>query len=389
MKLLALMKKEFVRFFRDPRLIFAMIAPGLLIFMIYSIMGSVMNAETQNTFDYDFKVYIEETSQIVSVLEGSVKEAGGTLTLTPAESEESAKKEVEEGKADAFLVFSPNFDEAVASYEVGSGVKAPSVEIYYRSGDEASSAFYALTTSVLEAYEASISNKFDVNAGTGYDFSPAGEFVTQLMAGLFPFLIVIFVFSACMTVTLESVAGEKERGTLATILVTSVPRYQIALGKILPLGCVSLIGAVSSFLGVMLSMPRLMGVSIGAMFAGVGAAGYLLLFLLILSVVPLIVALISIVSTVARSVKEASAYTSVIMIITMVLSLLSAFVAGIGSWSVAVPILNAVVCMQGAFTGSYVVWQCLVSVLMNFAYTALIVFLISRMLSSERFMFGK
>lgn len=42
MKLLALMKKEFLRFFRDPKLIFTMIFPGVLIYAIYSIFGGVM-----------------------------------------------------------------------------------------------------------------------------------------------------------------------------------------------------------------------------------------------------------------------------------------------------------------------------------------------------------
>ena len=37
MKLLALMKKEFLRFFRDPRLIFTMLLPGILICLIWFV----------------------------------------------------------------------------------------------------------------------------------------------------------------------------------------------------------------------------------------------------------------------------------------------------------------------------------------------------------------
>ena len=210
----------------------------------------------------------------------------------------------------------------------------------------------------------------------------------QMMSGLLPFLIVVFIFSSCMSVTLESVAGEKERGTLATILVTSARRTDIALGKILPLACVSLIGAASSFLGVALSLPTLMGVSLDVAIAGVGALEFFFIFLLIVSVVPLIVAAIAAVSTLSRSVKEASSYTGVLMIVVMVLSIVASFVSGIGDWVVAIPVLNAVVAMQGALMGAASVWMCLTAVALNLVYTALLVVLIARFLSSERIMFG-
>ena len=157
----------------------------------------------------------------------------------------------------------------------------------------------------------------------------------------------------------------------------------------LPLACVSLIGAASSFLGVALSLPALMGVSIDIAVSGIGFMGYLMVFLLIISFVPLIVATIAIVSTLSRSVKEASGYTSVVMILVMVLSIVTAFVGGIGGWVVAVPVLNAVYAMQGVLMGNMVIWQCVVAFALNIVYAAILVFLIGKMLSSERIMFGK
>ena len=208
------------------------------------------------------------------------------------------------------------------------------------------------------------------------------------MQSVLPLIVVCFIFSACMSVTLESVAGEKERGTLSTVLVTSVKRSHIALGKILPLSCISMLGALSSFLGTALSMPKLMGVSMGFL-GGYSAWSYVLLCLLILSAVPLVVSLIALVSTLSRSVKEASAYTGVVMILVMVVSLVSAFVPTIGDWAVALPILNATVQMQGILGGRLPVWQSLVSVGANLLYTALLVVVITKLLSSERVMFGK
>ena len=378
MKLFALMKKEFLRFFRDPRLILTMLLPGILIYIIYSVMGGVMNAPEKETYEY--RAYVSGSSAVVEPL---IQTAVGT------EGWEFLRAEEKDGKAAALVVFSENFDERVAAYTPASGEPAPQVEIYYRSADGESSSFYALVTAVLDGYENALSNKFDVNAGSGYDFSDAGRVLLSIMGNVLPFIVIALIFSSCMGVTLEAVAGEKERGTLSTILVTSVRRSDVALGKVLPLSCISLIGAVSSFLGIALSLPKLMGISFGDFAAGFGFAGYSLLFLLIVSIVPLIVAGVSAVSAYAKSVKEASAYTSVVMIVVMLLSLASSFVSGIGDWIVVVPILNAVVAMQAAIAGAPVVWTSLTSVALNLVYTALLVLLIAKMLSSEKIMFGK
>ncbi len=375
MKLLALIKKEFRRFFGDPKLIIAMLLPGILIYVIYSLIGTA-TAESKH---YDFKVYLQGTSQATELVEASVEQSGWTLEFIALEAGEEAQQAalaaVKEGKATAILSFSENFDGALGNEPL------PAVRLEYDAGSEEGGAFAALLSAVLQTYE------------QNFTFTPLpfgeDEAVKNVMAGLLPFLIVVFVFSACMSVTLESVAGEKERGTLATILVTSARRSHIALGKVLPLSCVSLIGAASSFLGVMLSMPRLMGISMGAAVAGVGAVGYVLIFLLIVSFVPLIVGAIAVISTLSRSVKEASGYTGAAMIVMMLLSLAATFVSGLGGWVVAVPILNAVTGIQGVLSGSTVLWQCLVSVAVNLAYTALLVLLMARLLSSERVMFGK
>ena len=385
MKLLALMKKEFTRFFGDPKLLVTMILPGVLIYLIYTVMGSAIfgGGEAEQ---YDFKVYVSGESQAVQLIDDAVgKQEGWTAEFVylPAEgaaTAEEAREKVRNGEADALLTFSEGFDDALAGAEADRPV--PTADLYYNSEDDASAAFASLASGILDAYGRTFTF-------TMSDSAEAADIARGVMAGLLPFLIVIFIFSSCMSVTLESVAGEKERGTLATILVTSARRSDIALGKVLPLSCVSLIGAASSFLGVVLSLPTLMGMSLDVAVAGIGALGYFFLFLLIVSVVPLIVSAIAAVSTLSRTVKEASSYTGMLMILMMVFSIVAAFVPGIGGWVVAVPVLNAVAAMQAVLTGAMEVWKCLVSFGLNLVYTALLVFVIARLLSSERVMFGK
>ena len=245
-----------------------------------------------------------------------------------------------------------------------------------------SAAFASLAGGILDGYGRSF-------AFTMTDFAESADFARTMMAGILPFLIVVFIFSSCMSVTLESVAGEKERGTLATILVTSVRRTDIALGKVLPLSCIAALGALSSFLGIALSMPKLMGLELGGMFVEYAFGDYILLLALIVSIVPLIVSAMTAISTYAKSVKEASSYTGVIMIVVMVLSLVSAFLSGIGDWVAVIPVLGTVVAIQRVLEGGAALLIGLIAIGINLVFTALFILLVAKMLGSERIMFGK
>ena len=74
MKLIALMKKEFARFFGDYKLLITMILPGLLIYIIYSVMGSVMFGGEEEA--YRLRVYVEGESAIVSTVESAASANG-------------------------------------------------------------------------------------------------------------------------------------------------------------------------------------------------------------------------------------------------------------------------------------------------------------------------
>ena len=380
MKLKALIQKEFQRFFRDPKLIVTLVLPGILIYFIYSLMGGLI---WDGEKDHSYDVFVYGSSPAVEALfEASL---GDSLTLTRTEDKESAKAQVKAGSVTALVAFSDDFDNAVSNYDPMSGEKAPMVEIFYRSADDASAAFYTAATSLLSVYEGTISNAFDVNLGDEqYDFSSTSEVVMTILGGLLPFLVVTLIFSSCMSITLESVAGEKERGTLATILVTSVKRTDIALGKVLPLSCIAALGALSSFLGI-----ALRGLELGGMFVEYAFGDYILLLALIVSIVPLIVSAMTAISTYAKSVKEASSYTGVIMIVVMVLSLVSTFLSGIGDWVAAIPVLGTVVAVQRVLEGGAALLVGLVAIGINLVFTALLIFLTAKMLGSERIMFGK
>ena len=64
------------------------------------------------------------------------------------------------------------------------------------------------------------------------------EVIGERVGGMLPYLFIVFCFMGSLYPAIDIGAGEKERGTLETLLLAPVQRYQIVLGKFLVIFCV-------------------------------------------------------------------------------------------------------------------------------------------------------
>lgn len=386
--ILTIMKKELTRFFTDKRLIFTTIfMPGILIYIMYTFMGTAL------TNMYSPEEGVNEV--LVVSLPGSVADMDEDYSLVftrvNRDDTEQYKEMIAKGDKNLFVVFPMYFDDLVADYVAGTG-DAPNVEVYYNSSSKSSSATYQNMINLLNDYEYSISNKFDVNAGDGiYDLATEEDTAASLFASLMPMLLMIFLFSGCMAVAPESIAGEKERGTITTILITPIRRRDLAIGKIAALAIVALLSGVSSALGTILSFPKLMG---GADFVDASVYGvreYLLLLLLILSTVLLIITAISIISAFAKTTKEAQSYVMPLMILVMAIGITAMFgnSAPQNPAVYLIPFYNSVQCMVSVLSFDVVPTHILICALSNVFYTALGVWALAKMFDNERIIFSR
>ena len=339
--IMTIMKKEFARFFGDKRMVFTtVLLPGLMIYIMYSFMGSAITDQFTSAEDHVYAIHTVNLPDSLSALKSHESVA---LTEESAESVEALKEEIEAQETELLVIFPENFDAEVAAYD--SLTAAPAVEIYYNSVFTESGEAYSMVSQMLEQYEASLANKFDVNADAEkrFDLATERDMTGQFFSMLLPMLLMSFLFSACVAIAPESIAGEKERGTIATLLVTPIKRSELALGKILSLSAIGLLGGVSSFLGTMLAIPKMMGgVADGGMNAAVySGTDYLMTLLVILSTVLLIIGVISILSGMAKSVKEAGTWATPLMIIVMVVGITSMFGDGAPSEPYLYPFITA------------------------------------------------
>ncbi|MBP3609789.1 MAG: ABC transporter permease [Lachnospiraceae bacterium] len=387
---LTIIKKEFARFFGDKRMVFTTILmPGLMVYIMYTLMGNIMTNQFTSADNYVASGYVQN---MPAELEPVLNELPVEWNDITSDEIDTIQTSLTEKEADLLVIFPENFVAELNSYDVSSGMAAPNVEIYHNSAKPESSDVNVMLTALLESYEASLSNRFDINAGQNdYDTASDQDMTGQLFAMLLPMLLMTFLFSSCISVAPESIAGEKERGTIATLLVTPMKRSSLALGKIISLSCIAMLSGLSSFIGTMLSLPSLMGSTSGLDTSYYTMKDYLLLLGVILSTVLVLVSLISIISAFAKSIKEASSTCSPLTILTIVVSLVPMMggdmLKNLGMFFL--PILNSVLCMNSIFSFQMEVTQVIVTIGMNLVYAGAMTFGLTRIFNSEKAMFSK
>ena len=378
--ILTIMKKEFARIFKDKRLVLSLILPGMLIYCIYSLLGSVIGNMFTPGADQTYQIAVVDLPASFEADFGAVPSV--TLEKISKDELENAKQRVTNGEIDAVADFSAYTAAAGGT----AGANGSSVAIYFNSTETNSSAAQSIVYAIVSARQ---TTNFTIAA---QDIASDKDVSSMMLSMIAPMLLVTFIYAGCMSLVPESIAGEKERGSFATMLVTPVKRSHIALGKILSLSAASLISAACSFAGIVLSLPKLFqseGSGLNFSAASYGVSDYLLLLLVVVSTTLVIVALMSLLSTVAKSVKEANSYAGPLMIIFFVAAMGNMFLGDkIGSWAYFVPILNSVKAMSEIFSSAAKTWQVLAASLTNFAAAGALSFALAKMFDSEKIISG-
>ena len=393
-----IIKKEFARFFGDKRMVFTtVIMPGLLIYIIYSFVVGGIRDTFESDKDYRPKVYVQQMPQLLRPMFEAIE-----MDITDATTMdiESIKPLIENKDIELLVAFPTNFDSAMANYDISdSTLAAPNVLIYSNVTNMESGKAETVVRSILSSYEETICNKFNINALTDetaneeFNLATDEDFMGQILSAMLPFMLIIFLYSGCMAVAPESIAGEKERGTIATLLVTPMNRSHLAFGKIISLSFIALISGLSSFLGVILSLPKFMGSAMEGMPTNIyTTSDYLLILGIILSTVLVLISVISIISAYAKTVKEASTLVLPLMLIIMIVGIPSTIGGGNAQTAISwyfIPIYNSIQAMTGVFSFSYSLINVATTIAINIGYAAAFSYVLAKMFNSEKIMFAK
>jgi len=355
-------------------------------------MGSMLASTFAPDEDHSPRVYIVNAPDSITQ---KAKAAGIVILPITAGEVENAKLNIINKEADLIMMFPPNFDALVEAYDVRTSPEpAPNIEIYFISTEPNSHAAYFQITTMLDIYESTLANKFDINRGVyDADLATADEITANMISSIMPMLLFIFLYSGCMGLALESITGEKERGTLATLLVSPLKRSELAVGKILSLVVLSFLSGSVTAVATILSLPNLMGAGgEGVVDVGIySVTDYTLLAFVIFSTLLIMVALISIVSAFAKTIKEAGQAAMPLMIVIMLIGVSGMFGGGTPAEPVyyLIPLYGSVQSMSGIFSRDYQILNILISCFSSIVYACLGGFVLTKMFNSEKIMFSR
>lgn len=377
--ILITLKKELKLIIRDKKSLLMMAITPLFIPIFVILMSYIYEELTVNKDDktYQIGVNYELSSTERELLSDEVKYAVY-----------SSSKELEEAynsnKILAYIVKDNN-----------------SYNIYANIQSEDGSMVTSLITNYLDNYNNYLGQSYLIN--NNIDLSKVynnlnynvieikGEsiFGNQIILMAITFTIMAITLS-CIYTSTDTTAGEKERGTLETILTFPISRKELIFGKYL---AISISGIVTLLIGVFLSIVSLYYVKnsfsiYDNVIFNINTIT-ILLTILILSFYTLFISGLCItIASFTKSFKEAQSALTPISLVTcipMFLEMLNINISGVLSF---IPIINHTIVINNILTSSININNILITIISSIIYIIVLLLFINKMYKSEKILFN-
>lgn len=354
--------KEMARIFKDKKMIFSVfLLPVLLMVFIMSIVNNLVSKMEDDIESHTPVVYIQNEPQSFDEFLKSKDFEYEIKSIDTDKEWDKAHHDILEGNGDLIIQFPDNFETDITSYQAGDAV--PQIKTYYNpSEDYSRSAYNDISGQTLEAYRQILLSQrvgnleqiavFTVNSDNDemiiQDEKKAGGKAVGMML---PYFITILLFAGAMGIGADMIAGEKERGTMASLLVSPVKRSSIVLGKVFSLMVISGLSSLVYVIVMVVCMPLMMKSMTGSssdLNLHFSAQQIVMLGALLVSIAFLYSTIIALVSVFAKSTKEANTYIMPVYMAVLVVGLLTMFNTGEPSASsYYIPIYNNALALQG------------------------------------------
>ncbi|MBX3114838.1 MAG: ABC transporter permease [Fimbriimonadaceae bacterium] len=197
------------------------------------------------------------------------------------------------------------------------------------------------------------------------------------IVSLLPYLIILWAFYGGMSIVSDLVAGEKERGTMETLLVSPVRRAAVALGKIFSLMVVCFVSSLTTLVAVFavakLNLPMtktLFPSGLSVQFIDVLAA-----LILLISLVSFFATMLVSICAYSRNIREAQTYLGLLSFVIILPAIFSQIIGFTGMeralWVQWTPILNTAVLLKSLISGEGHYAFLGPALLENFAFAAI------------------
>ncbi|AXR05893.1 ABC transporter permease [Salinimonas sediminis] len=360
--------KEMKEVVRDRKTMFFMILLPLLIFPL--IIGAVAYFSTKAAQDAQSKTltYAIVNAEAAPHIDAALAKADGFKRLSlPANT--SIDSWVKSDGADFVLAVPPDYD--ADPLQAGNN----NLELYYNgAGFNAIEArLNTLIDPIAKANQRAAFDRLEITPAQqsaimapivikDINVADERENIGEVLGGLVAYVIFILCLQGAMIPAADLGAGEKERGTLETLLISPIDRHKIVLGKFLTIATAGVTTALISVLSMAvwgILVGQSMAIEVVTNFMGaIGLIDFLLIFLMLIPVVAIFAAVLLSLSIYAKTFKEAQSYMGplvMVIIVPIVMATLPGIeLKGIWAW---VPLTNVALAMKELIKGTMDYYQ--------------------------------
>ena len=253
-QIITIFRKEMLDTLRDRRtLITMLVMPLVLIPLLINVAASVAVSKSESAKEKDLRIAIaisEEGADLIRQIENR-KDARIYKDIEPYEYKDLIRSD----SIDLGIVVEEGFDAAIAAGKTGQ------ILVYYNSTDQIP--YGRLQTTLDSYYESQLKSRLDSLSANKATITPTAiekidaytqqESIGKTIGGFLPYIFVLFCLVGAMYPSIDLFTGEKERGTLETILTVPASRFQILLGKMMTVVISGVLSGGLAILGLYLT----------------------------------------------------------------------------------------------------------------------------------------
>ncbi len=362
-KIFVIYKKEMLDLVRDRRtIITSFILPILLYPLLMIGFSSMMSRQEMKLELQGIVIYLndmvhDETSRELKKSLSQI-ETLQIMDEAPIYNKNTYLDLLQEKSIQALI----NIDDSLSS----SGYRIYNITCFYDETSEKSSMTYRKVRDNLNDLEETLISKrlekIKINSEIlnaveikKQNIAPPEQMVGFLVGKFLPYLLIILTISGASIIASDLIAGEKERGTLETILVSAARRDELVIGKYLTIITMSIITVILNLLSMYLSFRHIfmqLGTGMGEFQLPIG--NFALILLLMLPLITLFSAILLSISTYSRNIKEAQSYQMPLLFGAIMLSMVS-FLPGfeLNLGFSLIPIVNFSLMMRDIMLNNY------------------------------------
>ena len=397
-QLKTLYKKEIMDVIRDKKTILTMVVLPVILYpllflVVMQIMTMILSNQEEQTYYVAYDKVSEENQQ---ALEDWIQgDEDGYDYVIETKVSKNPKKDLEQEKIDAYItttvtdeqvIYEVHYLSAVTDSSSVSDMLKEEITSYSKKVAEQNADAMGLdVTKVLYPIDSKITDQSSNESSMG-----------SLLGSFIPFLLITGIMTGCMYPAIDITAGEKERGTLETLLTLPIGNLELIISKFLSVATVSIVSVFINILsigGIVFYLFR----TVMSLTEGAGAFRLATFVPAILISVVCVIAFALFMSAVvmcicafAKSFKEANNYITPLTLIVM----LTAYVGFIpnvelSSVTALIPVANICLLMKNLMVFKYNFTLILIVLFSNIIYAFVAVWFLSRIYDSESILFGE